>query len=193
MIGLDTVIKGHESASKEKKVYKELPNGDYEVKVYKMGAWKPTTKNVGVIQKDDNGYTIKDDNDKPVRVFKECTYYNAKIEYVIVAGDFSGQHIFDNVCTHPNMVWKVENLVYALNTGDIPLSKAQKEFINKNMLVEVINKPNIWDEEVTNDDTGLVTTIHHDEKRAEVNAYFKSSLDLTEPAVANIDDLDFDI
>lgn len=190
MIGLDTKIKAQAGGGTE---FKPIPDGSYPVEIVQIDAWKPSTRDIYVIQKDSNGKNIKKNNKNVTELVKDYTFYNASVRFSILEGEFAGQLIFDNVTTHPNALFKVQNLLYAVDLAELTLKDLQKKALNTQLEIEVKNKKNIYDKETTNPDTGLVTTEHIENMRPEVKAYRRLLNKIVAPKEVKLKDLDNDI
>ena len=89
--------------------YEPLPDGDYKVKVVEIEPWKESVKTIQVIKREENGQPIKDEKGKNVtETVNNCVFYNCRVKFEVVEGEYKGRFIFHNLTTHPNMDWRVE-------------------------------------------------------------------------------------
>lgn len=134
--------------------YDPIPDGDYRLKVKEIDPWKKTTKTVQVIQKDENGYAMKDENGKNItETVTNCEFYNCNVKFEVVGGEHNGRIIFHNLTTHPNMDWSIDNFLYALGFEELSASQIQSVCVGR-MCDATIYK-DTYTKKVQNKDTGI--------------------------------------
>lgn len=132
-----------------------IPDGDYTLRVKEIDPWKSNTKSIQVIQRDENGNAIKDENGKNVtEKVDNCTFYNCNVKFEIVDdGEFKGRLIFHNLTTHPNMSWSIDNFLYAVGIEELSAGQIQSACVGK--VCEGSVYTDTYEKTVQNKETGI--------------------------------------
>lgn len=134
--------------------YDPIPEGWYWLKVKEIEPWKPTTKTIQVIQKDENGNAIKGPDGKNLtETVSNCTFYNCNVKFEVVDGEYKGRIIFHNLTNHPNMDWAIPNFLYGLGLKDLAASQIQSVCVGKECKGNVYI--DTYDRTVQNKETGI--------------------------------------
>lgn len=137
--------------------YDPIPEGDYLLKVKEIDPWKEVIKNIKVIQRDEDGNVIKDENGKNVtETVNNCKFYNCNVRFEVVEGDYAGRLIFHNLTTHPNMSWSIPNFLWGLGLTELAASEIQKACVGKECFGHVVIED--YEKTVQNKETGLDET-----------------------------------
>lgn len=147
---LNQVVKGEAPKANE---FSPLPEGEYIVKVKEIKPWESQTKNIYVNQKDENGWLIRDANNKIVKkLHKDFTFYNARVTFEVLEGEQKGRKLSENLTTHPNADFITTNFLYAANVGEITVGDIPNKCVDAVMIINVeiqeyIKKTTIKDKE----------------------------------------------
>lgn len=134
--------------------FEPLPEGEYTLRVKEVDEWKPTTKTIQVIQRDENGNAIKDEKGKNLtETVPNCTFYNCNVRFEVVGGEYDGRLIFHNLTTHPNMSWSIDNFLYAIGLKELTASEIKNACVGKECIGNVYIDS--YDKTVQNRDTGI--------------------------------------
>ena len=114
------------ASSKGAMNYDPIPDGEYTLRVKEVDPWKETKKTIQVIQRDEDGNVLKDENGKNItETVKDCVFYNCNVKFEVVGGEHNGRLIFHNLTTHPNMSWSIDNFLYAIGINELAASQIQ--------------------------------------------------------------------
>ena len=134
--------------------YEPLPDGDYKVKVVEIEPWKESVKTIQVIKREENGQPIKDEKGKNVtETVNNCVFYNCKVKFEVVEGEYKGRFIFHNLTTHPNMDWSIDNFLYAIGVPEITAGQIQANCVGKTCIGNVYT--DTYTKTTQNKETGL--------------------------------------
>lgn len=122
---------------KEVKNYEPITAGVYDATVEEIGSWKAKEFVDALInKKGDDGLVVKDESGKIEKVKETFTAYSADIKLKIVGGDFDGRYVFANVTTHPDVIFLLDQFIFA-TVGTCVLSDLQEKAIGANIRVNV--------------------------------------------------------
>lgn len=131
-----------------------IPDGEYKVRVKEITPWKSETKNIKVIQRDENGKALTDEKgDKITELVNNCTFYNCSVKLEVIGGAYDGRIIFHNLSTHPNMPFQIPAFLYGIGMSELYASEIQEKTKGKMCLVDVVTES--YDKKVQNKETGL--------------------------------------
>ena len=147
---LNAKVEGKKSTPKD---FSPVPKGKYLVEVNEIKPWKATTKNIQVIVKDKKGYPVKEKGKNKKELVKDFTYYNAQLSFKIIEDDYKGRLIFDNLTTHPNADFYLENFIYAIRLDEVALNQLQNKAKGLKLTITVDINEEAYKYEV-NDVTG---------------------------------------
>lgn len=134
--------------------YSPIPDGEYTVRVKEVSPWKSETKNIKVIQRDENGKALKDEKNVNITELQNnCTFYNCNAKLEIVGGEYDGRLIFHNLSTHPNMPFQIPAFLYGLGVSELSASEIQEKTKGLMCLANIYTDS--YDKKVQNKDTGL--------------------------------------
>lgn len=135
--------------------YDPIPEGNYTLKVKEIDPWKMSKKTIQVIQRDENGNALKDENGKNItETVKDCEFYNCNVKLEVMdEGEHKGRVIFHNLTTHPNMSWSIDNFLYALGIEELSASAIQTVCIGRTCDGTVIIDN--YEKTVQNKETGI--------------------------------------
>ena|SRR5690554_5390736 len=141
--------------AREQRDYEILPEGEYNVVVEEINPWeKKTKKNVMIIQRDENGYPLKDEKGNIVKEkVEELTFYLSNVKLRIVDGEYKDRFIFTNLTTHPNASFITEGFLYAIGKEELTANKIPLECVNEYLTVGVNHRT--YEKKTINKDTGL--------------------------------------
>lgn len=134
--------------------FSPIPDGEYTLRVKEVSPWKPVTKNIKVIQRDEVGNALTDEKgDKVTELVNNCTFYNCNVKLEVVGGAYDKRLIFHNLSTHPNMPFNIPAFLYGLGMKELAASEIQEKTIGKLCLGNVFTDS--YEKTVQNKDTGL--------------------------------------
>lgn len=149
---VDTSLKKNYKA-KAVTSFEPIPEGYYLARVKEITEWKSETKDIMVIQKDENGEKILDERGKEIREkIANCKFYNCIAKLEIMDGEHTGRIIFHNLTTHPNMDFSIPNYLYGIGEESLAPSDIQ-ETVGKVCQINVII--DTYMKTVQNKDTGI--------------------------------------
>lgn len=106
---LNAVVQG-----KEAKGFEPLPAGVYDAVVDTIKPWVAKEfKDALINDRDEEGFVIRDENNKTVKVKADFTAYSSDIVLKITSGDYEGRLIFANITTHPDVSFLLDQFIYA--------------------------------------------------------------------------------
>lgn len=134
--------------------FSPIPDGEYLVRIKEVTPWKAETKNIKVIQRDENGKALVDEKgDKITELVPNCTFYNCTVKLEVVGGAYDGRLIFHNLSTHPNMPFQIPAFLYGIGLKELYASEIPEKTKGLTCLVDVVTES--YDKTVQNKETGL--------------------------------------
>ena len=134
--------------------FKPIPDGEYTARVKEVTPWEKTTKNIKVIQRDEEGRALKDEKgDNITEMVNNCEFYNCNVKMEIVGGEYDGRVIFHKLSTHPNMPFNIPAFLYGLGLQELAASDIQEKTRGRQCLIDVYTDS--YEKEVQNKENGL--------------------------------------
>lgn len=152
---VDTSLNKRYKANKGQDMdFSPIPDGEYTLRVKEISPWKAETKNIKVIQRDEDGKALKDEKgDNITELVENCTFYNANAKLEVVGGAYDGKLVFHNLSTHPNMPFSIPAFLYALNMNELAASDIPTHCKGKLLIGNVFTDS--YDKKIQNKETGL--------------------------------------
>ena len=170
MIDLNSKIEGASSGGED---FSPIPNNTYHVIVEKVSDWKSEVVDINVNQRDEHNKIVKDGDGKNIKVsLKSQTLYKANVTFTVTAGDFKGRKVFLNLSTHPDIIFRTQNLLWAVGKASIQLGDLQRAIVGLplDITVEIKKRPS----KVVDKTSGATTYVDKDFN--DVTAFAKPSL-----------------
>lgn len=135
--------------------FSPIPEGTKVIaRVKEVGDWKPTTKTIKVIQKDENGNALLDEKgNKITETVPNCEFYNCDVKMEVVGGDYDGRLVYHNLTTHPNMQFTVPNFMKGIGLEEATASELKEKAVGRLSEIEVTIET--YEKTVQNKETGL--------------------------------------
>ena len=151
---LNQTVEGRPQEPQEQRNFDPLPDGDYEVKVTETKEWKPTTKDVWINRRGEDGKILKDDNGKMLKeLHKNLTFYNLEITLEIIDGEYKSRKIWTSLTTHPNAEFITQGFLYAINAPKMTYGEIPGQCVGQRLKVTTFNES--YKKTVVDSDTGL--------------------------------------
>jgi len=122
---LDTKIQAKQGTGG---TFELLPKGKYEVLVTKISDWVGKTLDIKVNRRGADGKVVKAADGK-TNVKDAMNGYNlfeCDVEFTVVVGEHEKRKLFTNLSTHPDLMFRSENLLWAIGEQEATLNQIQK-------------------------------------------------------------------
>lgn len=137
--------------------FSPVPDGIYKARVKEVTPWTEKTKNIKVIQKDENGKALVDEKgNKVTELVPNCKFYTCSVKMEIIGGEYDGRIAFYNLTTHPNMDFNIPNFLYGIGLQEIAASEIQEKCVG--LVCEIDVYTDKYEKTIQNKDTGLYET-----------------------------------
>jgi len=153
-----------------KKGFAPLPSGEYVVEIESIG--QPNEVHI-----DNAKVKLRDDTGKIVRGEYTTTpsldFVRFDVTLRIVDGEFAGRKIWTKLSTHPDYVWVMKGLFYAINRTDLTLGQL-KELEGATVRVDANTVEQTYTKTELDPVTALETQVEKTVQKTFVNRYLKA-------------------
>ena len=174
---LNTKIQGKQGMGG---TFELLPKAKYEVLITKVTPWVGKTLDIKVNRRGADNKIVKaaDGKTNVKDLMVGYTIYESDIEFTVVTGKYEKRKLFSKLSTHPDLMFRAENLLWAVDEKEATLNEIQSVCLGKRLSVDVeIDTYNKKETDPTTSKEILVP-----KSRNEVKGFAKPSLisDVTE-------------
>jgi len=133
---LNTKIQGKQGMGG---TFELLPKGKYEVQITKISDWVGKTLDIKVNRRGVDNKVVKaaDGKTNVKDLITGYTLYESDVEFTIVVGDHAKRKVFCKLSTHPDLMFRAENLLWAVEEKEATLNEIQKVCLGKRLSVDV--------------------------------------------------------
>lgn len=175
IMDLNATVKGEKPRVND---FTPIPDGEYKAIVKEIKPWEGITKDIYVNEKDENGWLVKDaDGKKVTTLHKDFTFYNAKVTFEILDGDYKGRKLIENLTTHPNASFITSNFLYAANIGEITVGEIPNKCVGVKMIVGIETDTYTKKTKIKDKETGEETYKEEEKSVNRIKSFAKLELD----------------
>jgi hypothetical protein len=170
-------IKAKVQNNEEKREYKPLPEGNYNVEIIEVSPeWKKQNKSVEKINaKDSKGNLLKDDKGNLIKdIVNDYTFFTLDIKLRVLDGEHKGRYIFGSLTTHDNVLFLTEGFLYAVGVDELNNINDIFNFdlVGKTLKVETVNQT--YTKMVDDKDTGISNPV--EKTRTKIRRFIKNPI-----------------